>query len=262
MRFISSTRVDGAPQFSPDGKRIAFASGRSSRPGNYEVWVCDSDGSGAVQLTSLGSGSGMPRWSPDGERIAFDSGVHGQFEVYVIGANGGKPQRLTFNPSTDAVPSWSRDGKWVYFGSERSGEAQVWKVPSSGGEAVQVTRKGGFMALESPDDKSVYYTKDDSWATSLWKVPIEGGEETQVLASVAHRSFAVVGEGIYFISQPSSSSDYRIQYYSLASGRIEPVASVGNRWPSGFTVSPDKQWFLYSQLYLLGSDLMLVENFR
>src|SRR4029077_20432032 len=44
--LISSTRDDGAPQYSPDGKRIAFVSGRS---GNGEIWVCDSDGSNAVQ---------------------------------------------------------------------------------------------------------------------------------------------------------------------------------------------------------------------
>jgi Tol biopolymer transport system component len=259
--FLSSTRIDGSPQFSPDGKRVAFASGRSSRPGNYEIWVCDSDGSGAVQLTSLGAESGTPRWSPDGERIAFDSDVDGQYEVYAISANGGKPQRLTSNPSTDAVPSWSRDGKWVYFGSNRSGEYQVWKVPARGGEAVRVTQKGGFMAFESRDGKSVYYTKSDG-PSVLRKVPVERGEETPVLASVAHRSFAVVDEGIYFISDPPSGADYLIQFYSLPSGRVEPVATIGKQWPSGFTVSPDRQWFVYSQLDLLGSDLMLVENFH
>jgi Tol biopolymer transport system component len=127
--FISSTRDDGSPEFSPNGKRIAFASNRSSR--SFEIWVCNSDGSGAQQLTTMDTGSGFPRWSPDGERIAFDSNVDGQYEVYVISANGGKPQRLTSNPSTDAVPSWSGDGKWIYFASDRTGENQVWKIPSS-----------------------------------------------------------------------------------------------------------------------------------
>ena len=48
--FIYSTRDDFAPEFSPDGKRIAFMSNRS---GNSEIWVCDSDGSNPVQLTSF-----------------------------------------------------------------------------------------------------------------------------------------------------------------------------------------------------------------
>ena len=48
--FIYSTRDDDAPEFSPDGMRIAFMANRS---GNWEIWVCDSDGSNPVQLTSF-----------------------------------------------------------------------------------------------------------------------------------------------------------------------------------------------------------------
>ena len=80
VTFISSTRYDESPQFSPDGKRIAFSSDRS---GSGEIWVCDSDGLNAVQLTSLGGPLvTMPRWSPDGEHIAFDSSAEGQFDIY------------------------------------------------------------------------------------------------------------------------------------------------------------------------------------
>jgi len=59
MELISSTRDDVEAQFSPDGKRIVFD---SSRSGSDEIWVCDTDGSHAVQLTSFGIGnSGAPR---------------------------------------------------------------------------------------------------------------------------------------------------------------------------------------------------------
>lgn len=51
VKLISSTRVDGVPQFSPDGKKVVF---NSNRTGSFELWVCDSDGSKAQQLTSLG----------------------------------------------------------------------------------------------------------------------------------------------------------------------------------------------------------------
>jgi len=65
--LISSTRADSAPQFSPDGKRIAFMSNRS---GNDEIWVCDSDGSNSIQLTSFdGPNVTTPRWSPDGDEL-------------------------------------------------------------------------------------------------------------------------------------------------------------------------------------------------
>jgi eukaryotic-like serine/threonine-protein kinase len=259
--FISSTRPDGNPQFSPDGKRIVFASGRSSRTG-FEIWVCDSDGSGAVQLTSFGAHSGTPRWSPDGERIGFDSNVEGQWEVYVVSANGGRPQRLTSNPASDDSPSWSRDGKWVYFASNRSGAHQVCKMPANGGEAVPVTRKGGYSGFESPDGKWLYYAKDFS-ATSLWKVPVQGGEETQVVESLRdYSTFAVADEGIYFIPRPDSVAGSSIQFFSFANGEIRVLATLEKPAAPGLTVSPDRQWILYSQEDQLGSDLMLVENFH
>jgi Tol biopolymer transport system component len=259
--FLSSTRLDDAAQFSPDGKRIVFASGRSSRPGGYEIWVCQNDGSSAVQLTSLAAESGTPRWSPDGGRIAFDSNVDRQYEIYVISANGGKPQRLTSSPASDYAPSWSHDGEWIYFASNRNEGHQVWRVHANGGEAVQVTHKGGSIAFESSDGKFVYYTKSDG-ESSLWKVPVEGGEETEVLTSVARRAFAVVENEIYFISEPPSAANHFIQFLNLTSGKTKPVATIGKSRPSYLTVSPDGRWLLYSQDDQLGSDLMLVENFR
>jgi Tol biopolymer transport system component/predicted Ser/Thr protein kinase len=254
--LIHSTRGDTNAQFSPDGKRIAFVSDRS---GNIEIWVCDSDGSNPVQLTSFGSLTVDPRWSLDSERIAFISTPENQWEVYQISANGGKPQRLTAHPASDDTASWSRDGKWIYFGSNRSGDQQVWKMPSSGGEAVQVTRKGGFDPFESLDGKVVYYEKDNG----LWKVPVEGGAETRVLESINDfGNFALVEEGIYFIPAANSATDSSIQFFSFATGKIKQIARIEKPTDMGLSVSPDRRWILCSQIDQVGSDLMLVENFR
>ena len=155
--LIASTRTDVSGRFSPDGKRIVFASNRS---GTMEIWVCDADGSNALQLTSFNVPRtvGTPRWSPDAQSIVFDSRPGGNADIFVVGASGGAPRQITADPSEDVVPSWSRDGRWIYFESNRSGEGQVWKVPVEGEEpegaaAVQVTRQGGFVAFESPDGK-------------------------------------------------------------------------------------------------------------
>ncbi len=62
-RWIASTQADAEPQYSPDGKKIVFSSGRS---GTQELWTADSNGGEPAQLTSLGGPlAGSPRWSPD-----------------------------------------------------------------------------------------------------------------------------------------------------------------------------------------------------
>jgi Tol biopolymer transport system component/DNA-binding winged helix-turn-helix (wHTH) protein len=259
LRLLSSTRADFNPQYSPDGKRITFHSTRSGWP---EIWACDSDGSNPRQLTFFrASMTGSPRWSPDGDRIVFDSNIEGQFELYTISADGGKPRRLTSNRADDGVASWSRDGKSIYFGSDRSGEWQVWKMPAEGGDAVQITRRGGAAAFESPDGRFVYYSKE-RLATSLWKVPVAGGEEQQVIDSIWWLSFAVVRDGIYF--RPGDAhGPWPVRFLSFHTGTTTTlVAPTEGRPEVGLSVSPDGRYLLYSQTGDQRKELMLVENFH
>jgi Tol biopolymer transport system component/DNA-binding winged helix-turn-helix (wHTH) protein len=264
--FISSTRNDISPQFSPDGKRIAFASQRS---GNWEIWVCNSDGSSPVQLTFFhGPNVTTPRWSPDGGRIAFDSdaGEQREFDTWVIPATGGKPVRMTTHPANDGNPSWSRDGRWIYFDSLRTGEQQVWKMPADGGEAIQVTWDGGYAPLESPDGKFLYYTKNLA-ATSVWRVPISGGQASKVLENLStYNNLAVVDKGIYFVPLQDAASGYSIQFLDLRTNQIVPIADFEKPLSSyaegGLAVSPDGRWILYAQVNQGGAELRLVENFH
>jgi Tol biopolymer transport system component len=256
MKLVSSsTRIDWYAEYSPDGKKIVFNSNRS---GSFEIWICDSDGSNAQPLTSLGVYCADPDWSPDSQRIAFTSILEKQYGIFITSANGGKPKRLTSSSATDQTPRWSRDGKWIYFASDRSGEDQIWKVPAAGGKVVQVTRKGGFAAFESPDSQWLYYTKSDG----LWKMPRDGGEEIQVLESVEQHAFAIVREGIYFIPRPDSAGRYSLQFFDFGTKGIRPLSTIDGPIEAYLSVSSDGRWILYSQIDQVGSDLMLVENFR
>jgi Tol biopolymer transport system component/DNA-binding winged helix-turn-helix (wHTH) protein len=263
--FIYSTRDDSSPEYSPDGKRIAFMSTRS---GKSEIWVCDSDGSSPVQLTTFrGPAISTPRWSPDGTRIAFDSDAGGEEDVWMIGANGGKPVRMTTHPANDGDPSWSRDGRWIYFDSARTGEQQVWKIPADGGEAIQVTWDGGFAPLESSDGRFLYHTKalED---TSLWRTPVEGGQATKVLEGLSnYLNLKIVDEGIYFVPQHGIPSMYSIQFLNLGTKQIRRIANFEKPLylstnVAGLAYSPDGRWILYTQVDRPSAELRLVENFR
>jgi len=256
-QVITSTRNEWSPQFSPDGKRIAFESDRS---GYREIWSSNSDGSNQAHLTTLACArSGSPRWSPDGQQIAFDSVAAGDNDIWIIGAEGGSPKRLTMEPSNDARPSWSSDGRWIYFRSDRSGDQQIWKIPSAEPykPAVQVTRNGGFEAFESIDGKLLYFLKQ---VKGLWSLPVEGGDETLVLDPAPAGNWAVTENGVYFID-----SQRKIQYFNFATRKLILVGTIEKpviTFTPGFSVTRDGRWIAWAQLDHEDSDLMLLENFH
>lgn len=257
-RLLSSTRADYNAQYSPDGRRITF---HSMRSGWSEIWICDSDGSNARQLTFLRAPmTGSPRWAPDGNRIVFDSNAEGQFELYTISTEGGKPRRLTINPAQDGLGSWSRDGKSIYFVSSRSGTRQVWKMPAEGGNAIQLTRHGGEAAFESPDNRFVYYSRGRG-ETSLWRVPVDGGEEQHVLDSVLFLNFVVTPDGIFFVRGPANGAS-SIRFFSFKTGATTFVAPMEGPAAMGLSLSSDGRYILYSETEQQSTELMLVENFR
>jgi Tol biopolymer transport system component/DNA-binding winged helix-turn-helix (wHTH) protein len=256
VALISSTRNDLLAQYSPDGKRIAFA---SSRSGRSEVWVCNSDGSSAVQLTFTGVTASVPRWSPDGKRLVFSSNAEGPVEVYVGDASGGRPRRLTNPPADGDLASFSRDGRRIYFVSARTARFEIWKMPAEGGEQVQVTRNGGWLPFESPDGKYVYYTN----LGGLWKVPVGGGEEKEVLHSIDERAWAVVKHGVYF-GQRNPDGNTAVRFLRFGTGKTTTITTIKKPLggTGGFSISPEERYLLYTQMDQWSSDLMLVENFR
>jgi eukaryotic-like serine/threonine-protein kinase len=258
--LIPSTRGEFAPQYSPDGKKIAF---ESDRTGNLEIWTCESDGSKCNQLTSLGAqATGVPHWSPDSERLAFYSRPEGKAQIYVINAEGGAAERLTHDSWENFFAVWSRDGRWIYFASNRSGKNQIWKMPSGGGARVQVTQNGGFACTESPDGTSLYYTQSEDPNSGVWKMPVGGGPETRVLEAVVIHNFAVTRRGLYYMMQPDPRAKTKlIQLLSFADQKTRLIASITQDVYHGFSVSPDERWLLYAPFGPGGSNIMLVDNF-
>jgi len=259
--LIASTRADNSAQYSPDGKKIAFATDRS---GSQEIWICNSEGADLIRLTYFGGPRvGSPRWSPDGRQIAFDCTAEGPRDIYIVSADGGPARRFTSENSDEVRPSWSRDGRWIYFGSNRTGEWQVWKARLSGGPAEQVTRKGGYDAVESPDARFVYYSMG-ARTPGLWRVAGSGGEESLMIDRVLDGKWAVIDQGIYFLT-PLENRKAAVEFFSFTTERISRSGEIENELNSqgpGFSVFPDGKKILCSRIDRSGSDIMLVENFR
>jgi hypothetical protein len=137
-------------------------------------------------------------------------------------------------------------------------------MPSEGGPAVQVTRKGGREAFESPDGRFVYYHKRD--VPGIWQVPVEGGEETRVLDTGNQGGWAVIERGLCVLTLGRTSGPV-IEFFRSGIRQPTVVATLAKEtrfYPSTphFAVSPDGRWVLYVQVDRVESDLSLVENFQ
>ncbi len=265
---IGSRQLQVGPQFSPDGKRVAFA---SSRTGSWEIWVSGPDGANPVQLTTFGDRqTGSPRWSADGKQIVFDARPEKRSDIFVIDSEGGRPRRLTNGPKDNVVPSFSHDGRWVYYSSNANGGWDLWKMAADGsGSPVQVTHNGGFSATESPDRQTLYYAKWDK--PGIFSMPVGGGEETLVIPElIAHAwgCWGTTSAGIYLLRpiQNPETKKYipSVAFYNFADKTLKDLRAIDNPPNPGpaLGVSPDGKLLLVAQPDEEGSDIMIVDNFR
>jgi Tol biopolymer transport system component len=136
-RLTSNPALDGAPAWSPDGKKIAFV---SLRAGNAEIYLMNPNGSGLTRLTHNAAQDDEPAWSPDGSKIAFMSDRAGQNDIYVMNADGSGVKRLTHYVTSagDASPSWAPDGTRIAFLHQAAGTQ--WEIDLMRPDGTNVTR--------------------------------------------------------------------------------------------------------------------------
>src|SRR6516225_2703258 len=72
-KALTTTGRDGGARWSPDGRRIAYASARS---GSMQLWLMNADGGDQKQITTVSGGVDNIVWAPDGRTIAFTSEVY------------------------------------------------------------------------------------------------------------------------------------------------------------------------------------------
>jgi len=260
-----SSSFETDPHFSPDGRRLAFVSGRS---GKVDIWVAAADGSNARQLThNARQWPGSPAWSPDGHTVAFDSNdVGGPVRIWVVDADGGTPRQITNGPGNQSVPRWSHDGRWIYFSSDRAATRNIWRAPAAGGEPQQITRSGsGFVGYEFGDGSGFLYQPVDG-DSALMLMPLTAGTGPRPLVDCVRRSaFAPAGRTVVYVGCDTSARP-PLRVIDPTSG-VDRLLGRLEDFPPGamhvsLAVSPDSNAILFRGVVGRSGDVMLIENFR
>jgi len=110
---LISGGVNTYPALSPDGKKIAFR--RMIETTNSEIFVANSDGTGALNITNSPAFDGWPAWSPRGTKIAFATNRAGNHEIYIMNPDGTGVRKVASSEGRATAPKWSPDGATIYF---------------------------------------------------------------------------------------------------------------------------------------------------
>ena len=181
LTHVAAPAVAGGPDWSPDGRRIAFWSDLS---GESRLYVMDRDGSHRRLVFSelAGYADFSPQYTPGGGRLVFTRCRH-ECAIYSVWVDGTHLRALTRpNESLDVVdldPSVSPDGRRIAFTRLNAGGiiAQVYVMRADGSGAHPITPPAleGFAPDWTPDGRHILLTSNrDRLGSAIYQVNPDG----------------------------------------------------------------------------------------
>jgi Tol biopolymer transport system component len=255
-RFLNSTVDDGTPQYSPDGRLIAFVSSRSGMDG---IWIAEADGTKPRMAVSMPGIDGSIRWAPGSESVVFSA----KGQIHTLHVDAGPAAHVAPKPPiTGSGCSYSADGRSLYCGSD----GRIFKMPLEGGPWREVA--AGHWPVESPDGQFLFFTR----GRSILRKDLARGTEEELVEANSMRDagfgrlpeFVLAKGGFYFLKFDLPDAPGQIWFYDFKSAKSREVL----RFPkaqrftdNGFSLSPDRQWFLFT-LMNFQDDLYAVDHFQ
>jgi len=190
LRITSTPAVESNPNFSPDGKWIAFSSNRS---GNTAVYIVASTGGTPKRLTWHPAAAFVRGWTPDGKQVIYstsrNSAPTGYDRLWTVSMAGGPSTMLTNQWGTDG--SFSPDGKkividrmdrWdVEWRNYRGGQNTPLLILNLSDQTEQLLPHKSTVDIQPLwlGDR-IYFLSDRDWISNIWAYTPATGELTQI----------------------------------------------------------------------------------
>ena len=185
-RFTFDAAQDGYPVWTPDGRRLVFA---SDRTGQLNLFWQAADGTGTVdRLTESPNQQRPSAFSPDGTRLVFredrptaNAVTNGQVgsvqgrDLALLAVAGQQPvEPLVHTRFLEANGEISPDGRWLAYQSNESGQDEIYvrPFPEIDRGRWPISTGGGSRPLWAPHGKELFYLGPSG---AVMSVPVQGG---------------------------------------------------------------------------------------
>ena len=168
------TGINGAPAWSPDGRKLALTLGGSG--GNPDIFVLDLGSQALTRVTDDPAIDTEATWAPDGKSLYFTSDRAGSPQIYRVAPQPGEhPKRITFSGNYNARPRISPDGALLAMVTLEGGGYRIAVQELSSGN-VRVLSRGHLDESPSfaPNGVALIYSEREGARGSLSTVSIDG----------------------------------------------------------------------------------------
>jgi serine/threonine protein kinase/Tol biopolymer transport system component len=233
-----------------------------------DIWIMNSDGSGARQLTKSSGSSynGQLSVSPDGRYVCFVSDrLEGKMHLWRMDADGGNLKQITSGDSNEGTPSFSPDGHWILYSSKKGDQLELFRFGTDGGDSVRLTE--GFLAdtpRVSPDGKllAAFYRERNGAPLKIAILPIDGGRPLKIFnVSETIGGFSWLPDSATLAELETVQGVSNIWAHSISDDKRKQLTDFTNGQIFNFDLSREGKPTLFSRGQSR-SDIVLITGFR